>query len=750
MKNPRLYKNGLIGLTALAVFSSCMSTGVYSEDAENRAFLSQYANNFSNNLLNGGTPDPTQTWNTATEISISATAPVAGTLKIYQEDPVGNLPAPLYTATVSEGESVSFKVARPQNVTTLFAAIVNDNNDILANMPFDASGATAAVGFGNSSTASSAASSAAERSTSRAARSASSAVRKAASSHTFASAPASSDYATSSPVAESAEISAASGTYCAGSTTKSINLWDSGSKLYITGNCAPSSLYMGGNSILYVTSGATLTLPSGDFSYAQNGSKIYVAAGGTLICNGKLQMSGTRLYNAGTVTTKGNLEATGSGLIYNQGTMTTADISVQNNTAEIVNDGTLTATSLHVSGSGHVQNNGTATINGATDINSNNGTWVNNGTYTTNSYNYTAGSAQVINNCRLTVTGQTYMELGETAVNGFINDAGASVVTNTFLFLSPNHLYMGAGSLFKVVDTAYMGLTKSGYGIYGPTSGTYAVFQADKIVRATNIDDNQGFVVSYFNRLYVATNSHFANGYSDVSKEDQAAGITGNQPYYVLANGAAMAKSSTTAPVDIAASTCSPGYTQGGGEAEPTMYYYYAFEDLGTSDDFDFNDVVLRVSAPNKSKVSTVELCALGGVLAVRAIVNGTQLGEELHTEFGLTANSGMSSAGNTYGTVPTAFKQIGTVSNVTDPTNIDLCLRVTDTNGTVRTIVAPTAGNIPFMIRVTGDAQGKWRWSSERVNISEAYPNFGEWGVNYATSTDWYKTYETSKVSNW
>src|SRR5574344_290164 len=739
MKKQLIYQNGMLGVCILAFFTSCMNTNAYDENSETKAFMSQYAQNFSNALLNGGTADDSQTWNTATKLSVSATAPVTGTLKIYQEDPVGNLPAALYTAAISAGESTTFDVARPQGATTLHAAIVAANNDILANMPFDASGTKVSVGFDSSTTTSSSAVLRMKR-----------AIRKAASTHVFASAPAASDYVSTSPKPESSNISDNNGEFCAGSSTTNVNLWGSGSKLYITGNCKPSYFYIGGSSTIYITKGATFTLPGGDFTYGQCTNKIYVDDGATLICNGHLQMSNTSLYNKGTVKTTGDLEAAGSGLIYNQGTITTNKIYVSNSTAEIVNDGTLTATSLVVAGSGHVENNGTATITGTTDITSNSCTWINNGTYTSSTYNYIAGSAQVINNCRLTVTGQTYMNLGDTSSNGFTNDSGASVTTNTLLLLGPNYIYMGSGSLFKVTDTAYMGITKSSYGIYGPTSGSYAVFQADKIVRASDIGDNQGFVVSYFNNLYVATNSHFANGYSDVSAADQAAGKTGSQPYYVLSNGAAMAKSSTTAPVTIAASTCNPGYTPDGAVTEPTMYYYYAFEDLGTSDDFDFNDVVLRVSAPNESKVSTVELCALGGILPVKAIVNGTQMGSELHTEFGLTANSSMSTAGNTYGSVVTAFKQIGTISNVTDASNADVCLQVTDKNGTARTIVAPSAGNIPFMIRVAGNASGKWYWTSERVNISDAYPQFGAWGCNYSTSTTWYNTYVEGKVTKW
>lgn len=53
---------------------------------------------------------------------------------------------------------------------------------------------------------------------------------------------------------------------------------------------------------------------------------------------------------------------------------------------------------------------------------------------------------------------------------------------------------------------------------------------------------------------------------------------------------------------------------------------------------------------------------------------------------------------------------------------------------GSTRMVDNPGRGEVPQMICVTGD----WKWPYEKMNISEAYPEFGQWGANYQNS-EWY-----------
>lgn len=395
--------------------------------------------------------------------------------------------------------------------------------------------------------------------------------------------------------------------------TGDVNIWggwdgtkNSGGTLYIKGNCDFSNrnFNVAQNTDVYLIAGATLKLSVSAAGNLQGGCHYYIAPGARLEVVGgdwggvKLN-NGLQMYNRGTIVCP-KFEVNNTSMFYNEGTLTVnGELSVENSNSVIVNDGTITATRLHTAGSGHVQNNAEWTISGNTDIDSNNNTWVNNGTYTTGNFFYTAGSCDVINNCRLFVTELFKINLGDTNRNGFRMDAGSSVVAKNFLAAGPSYVFMGENSVFLVEETATMNITKALYGIYGPENGGYAVFQAKEIAHG-DCDPNQGFVASYYNHLYVATDKHFAFGYSDKSLAQQAAGEVGSQPYYYLdAAGGAVMTGFGGAKVTIAASECNPGYG-GVPTQEPNEQRFslrYCFEDnFPQVGDYDFNDVVVTLT----------------------------------------------------------------------------------------------------------------------------------------------------------
>ena len=97
----------------------------------------------------------------------------------------------------------------------------------------------------------------------------------------------------------------------------------------------------------------------------------------------------------------------------------------------------------------------------------------------------------------------------------------------------------------------------------------------------------------------------------------------------------------------------------------------------------------------------------------------------------------------------------IATLSEITVPVgttvaDLNINIQVTRTNGQVVTIGAPAAGSTPFRVAVNGDENGKWFWSTERNNISNAYPQFGLWGADMTTNPDWYKSPSNSGVFRW
>lgn len=390
-----------------------------------------------------------------------------------------------------------------------------------------------------------------------------------------------------------------------------LNIWgqwdgskSSGGTLYIKGNCDFTNryFYFAGNSELYLVAGATLTLNSTASGNLQQNTKIYIAEGAKLIANGELKLNnGLHIYNHGTIETN-KLSTNSNSVLVNGGSVTvTSKISVENDLSVIVNNGTITAADMNTAGSGKFENNNKATISGTTFVNSNNNAWVNNGEFHTGNFIYNAGSDDVINNCKMIVNEDFNINLGDNSGNGnFKMDAGSSVVTKYFngggnwaknystgwsnANGGPFYIYMGKGSMFDVTETATMNATKADYGIYGPSSGNFAVFRAKKIVAGAA---NQGYEVTYGGNLYVATNDHFSNGWS------------GQYPYIDI-KGAAALTAYDGANVTLSDQGCGAAYVgtpDSESRPEAPVSLRYCFEDqFPDAGDYDFNDVVLTVT----------------------------------------------------------------------------------------------------------------------------------------------------------
>lgn len=731
----------LLGATILTV--SCSHDSWNQTNNATQRDAEEYASNFKNIVMGGQNVDSRQTWNTAVTTQINLTSAKTGTLKIYTADPgQGSAIAALYTGSVNKGEEKHLTVARPQDATTLYATVLDANGYMIDNMAFDASESEVTVAFYTTS---------AQARQVKAARRTINPVFK------FPQDADASKFLADVPVGieKLTQNVAAVNNYIDGSWTGELNIWGqwdgsktSGGTLYITGQnwFLDRRFYVAPNTDIYLVEGAVLVLRAEDATNLQGGCNIYVASGAKIATPDGAELvlnNGLRLYNHGTIDVA-KLSVNNSSVLYNSNEVQVrGELSTENSNSVIVNDGTITATRLHTAGSSHVENNANMTISGNTDIDSNNNTWVNNGHYTTDYFYYTAGSNDVINNCHLTINELFKINLGDTDKNGFQMDSNCGVVTKNFEASGPSYIFMGAQSVFEVTETATMNITKDFYGIYGPETGDNAVFHAKKIVSGAS--ENQGFVANYFGQLVVAYDeSHFPQGFSDKDAQQQANGEKGNQPYYHIGDGAIVEK---TEFVDytVASSNCNPGFNgDGGNKEELKQYTYFAFEDLGTSDDFDFNDVVVRVSTPDENNVSTVELCAIGGTLLQKVFCDNIQIGNEVH-EYG-------SFGDNTKNFVKMPLAVLGTVNvpQGQSPADLNINIQVTRSNGEIVTVAGPKSGETPFRVVVSGNDEGKWFWAKERVNISDAYTLFGKWGADMDSNPDWYKSPVKGQVIEW
>ena len=486
--------------------------------------------------------------------------------------------------------------------------------------------------------------------------------------------------------------------------------------IYVKGEVvAPDDTYFAAGCKLYLTKGAKLTLPGTDYSFGQNNMQVYVADGAELICNGQLQFSTSKLYNNGKVTAN-TIDVAGTGMIYNsaKGTIkTTGVIKFSNAGSVVVNDGKIEAEYLGTEGGSKFMNNGITDLSGDTEISSNDNIWVNNGKYITENFTYTAGSADVINNCMLTVRNKFYIGLGSTTTNGFKVDGG--VLTKDFEAHGPANIFMASSTVFKVTNQAKMEITVVGNGIYGPESGDYAVFQAKDIVWG----GENNYCVSYFNNLCVIADTHFAHAYLDgTSDAAKANGGVGNNPTYFFDDNVKMCVNGTNPDFSIEETECNPGI--GGNKDEIQYAVRIICEDLGASDDFDFNDVVF--DALIEGGKTYIKVLAAGGTLPL------TVAGKEVHEIFEVGTKTMVNTQPNAHNATKTDKQEF--VIDQAYPSYKDIPVMVgvdADANPMTNegmTTLKAEKGAAPQKIAVDTN----FEWCDERQQIEDKYTNFGEY----------------------
>ena len=417
-------------------------------------------------------------------------------------------------------------------------------------------------------------------------------------------------------------------------------------KLYIkagTYNFTGVSFDLGQYTDLYLLEGATVTFDNTVASTAK--FDVYIASGAELIANGDdglVANSGARVYNHGTITCS-KFEVNSTSFLYNVGTLEAESVNVESNNSRIVNDATINCTTVVVN-AGAVQNNDIWNVTGTTKVNSNNSGWVNNGHWTTYDYAYIGGSVNVINNCLLTVTHDFEMNISSNT-GAFKIDTGGGVETANFYggrdsstdaVSGPFKIVMGQNAVFKVTGTAQLESGRKdddGFGIFGPTTGGYAVFQAKNIVRDPYLASiNSHGAVTYGGNLYVSAETHFAQGDDGGGKKFIYTKDNFDlKNIYISGEYSGDEFSKGKPSIDIPQTPCSPGF-------KGISLYRVIAEDLSASDagDFDFNDVVFDVVKAEGGKTTLKLICA-GGTLPLRVRGANEAEGREVHEVFGQT-----------------------------------------------------------------------------------------------------------------
>lgn len=185
---------------------------------------------------------------------------------------------------------------------------------------------------------------------------------------------------------------------------------------------------------------------------------------------------------------------------------------------------------------------------------------------------------------------------------------------------------------------------------------------------------------------------------------------------------------------------------------DKTMSWLLACEDLGSTDDYDFNDIVVEVSRVDsytnnayQSSKLVVKCLAAGGTLPARIYYDDTLIGES-HDMLGAENTTQMI---NTMRDITKTSRAVEITEGITRDWTLSansgkftITVEQETGNNDSRLIEKPETGNAPQMIIVPG----AWRWPTERTNIEDAYPDFTNWSAN-ATFYDWMNKYVDDKL---
>lgn len=443
------------------------------------------------------------------------------------------------------------------------------------------------------------------------------------------------------------------------------------------------------------------------------------------------------IYNRGTINITNDTFMFGDdAFCQNEGSIIANNIcNLTKDRTIVLNKGNLTAGSMNLEGSSAFYNSGKAEISGKTLVNSNHSVWLNKGYFHTQSMDIRSVSDSWINGCQLFVDGLLSINL---ANNNYAVHIESYIECGSYE-QNVTRIEMGNDSQINVLGTASFNYNNGnewnnyGQGIYSVAEEGYkAVFKADKVIMS-----NPGTrpAMTYGGRLIVDCADHF-------DKELDP----WNLNYVVIDDLVEFAPGGNN--YTIPASDCTLQY-EPKKPTPPTGNPYtwmVACEDLGASDDFDFNDVVFSVSHTAGKNELYITPMAAGGTLGSIVMYDGQPVGE-IHYLLN----------GSSTGTKSGSYEMLNTMRGANEikatPIKIDnVPSDFTMTNSSFQIAVIPrgssasennatlleksTIVQMPVKDPTTFSyttpqmlilPEG-WIWPAERHQINEAYPDFASW----------------------
>ena len=473
--------------------------------------------------------------------------------------------------------------------------------------------------------------------------------------------------------------------------------------LYIKGNVTITGAYPDGL-VVYLLEGSTLDATAAETFNPNTG--FYIAQNSTMKLN-RISIN-CSLYNKGKITVAGASNSSG-GYIYNDGSfeITGKTTFAMSGKATFVN---LQSASLQ-----------DVTMTGGSELINEEGTVKANSLDTRSSYIY--------NRCRMEILSSTYFQNGEGFA--FEQDGGSSFETNTLKTNGNIPLRLGSKSVFHVKDNVEYQNGK--VDVTGVGSDEKALFWVSGVCIKTPDES-----ITYSGELEVALkgytgDTNFSDGAQLVKVEQVRLGEPVGCGYNYTTNGGGTNSDATDIP----------------------QVYTYVFEDMTReAGDFDFNDVVLKVTVPDESGKATVTLFAAGAAKNLKVGFTDTSNGSysqsdlfgEVHAAMNCDPGTLINTGSGPNGT--SVEKEITITGTLKD--NGDFYIYEADNANNITIHVAsqvtPASTYPPYGLCIPGD----WVFPRERNQITALYRYFANWAQNHTIYTRWYEEHMSEFKEKW
>lgn len=524
------------------------------------------------------------------------------------------------------------------------------------------------------------------------------------------------------------------------------------------------SLGIRGNMSVYVTGTWTLTfnqrIAKGNVLVVGRGGKIVIPEGLTLSASiyGEGATGQIFVQPGGMITGDGTVEySTGSGTYcFNAGTINVKEVRLKG--SSLYNTGILgseTATPTAVS----------CTLNDAGDkgqlINLG-GAWLS---------QMTGDGLSLLNGSYLNVASQLTIDASSRLADGSYTYTPSLVLNGSSE--GGRVIYMGNAAILETDD-----ISIDNFGVWGPTGSNFTANAILKVGNCSGCITTEGVADTYlldhvelvmpssfptsYNIDHLTSNNRLLHGWMNANESRLI--DDNNYRWALVGNKEALVWNeavSANGCGDDSRQTC----TYGTSPSFNTSYLqkevsdiplsnavYYAFETHdGTFVDYDYNDVVLRVSVPvdrgDGTFVSNVQLMCVGNTIKTNVLYNGGPFGDEVHSVIGVPQNKTANVSD-----ITRVFAKLGEITFNDSQARIDqlhFSLRTTDSNGTVTTL---ETGETPLYLIINGSADRRWFWSAEGVNIGVVYPQFSSWASDMHSNLRWYDASNavSTKVVSW